>query len=81
MRYPTTRLNPQHYTTFILPFVSTALLILAGALYFYRTHRLTDGLFRYVLDATLEVFHALEGELVRLMGGNKRQAVRVRRDS
>ncbi|KAJ9105090.1 hypothetical protein QFC20_004376 [Naganishia adeliensis] len=67
------RLISDLYTTFILPFISYTLLVLSGCLYFYNTHHLNNGLFKYALDAAAEVFHALEGELARLMGGDRQQ--------
>jgi hypothetical protein len=66
--------NPQHndrYTTFVLPFLSYALTILAGALFFHHTHRLSDGWIKYAVDASNEVFHAVEAEIVRLMSGDR----------
>lgn len=59
------------YTRVILPLVSYAVTILAGVLFFCHTHRLSDGIFRYGVDASLEAFHAVESEIVRLMSGNR----------
>ncbi|KAJ9099960.1 hypothetical protein QFC21_003968 [Naganishia friedmannii] len=59
------------YTSFVLPILSYVLTILAGALFFHHTHRLSHGWIKYAVDASHEAFHAVEAEIVRLMSGDR----------